>query len=126
MRKLIQLCLVLFCLAALPLQQISAAVSYNVVPTTTTTSEAASNNQVSINKTALQQNKKAVKKQLKEAKRDVKAGADRTLCAIIAIFIPFLGVGLYMGITTEFWISLILTLLFFIPGLIYALWVILR
>lgn len=112
----------LFCLAALPLQQASAAV-VSVLPIEQTTTASAT--PVTVNKESLRQNKKEIKKQLKAAK-DVKGGADRVLCAIIAIFIPFLGVGLYMGITTEFWISLILTLLFFLPGLIYALWVILR
>lgn len=122
MKKLINLCLVLFCLAALPLQQASAAM-VSVLPIEQPTK--ANNSEITINKEALRQNKKEVKKQLKAAK-NTKAGADRVLCAIVAIFIPFLGVGLYMGITTEFWISLLLTILFFIPGLIYALWVILR
>jgi uncharacterized membrane protein YqaE (UPF0057 family) len=49
------------------------------------------------------------------------------LYVILAILLPPLAVGLYMnGLTTEFWICLILTLLFYIPGLIYALIVILR
>lgn len=42
------------------------------------------------------------------------------LLIIIAIFIPFLAVLLYEGITTRFWISLLLTLLFWLPGAIYA------
>ncbi len=50
---------------------------------------------------------------------------DALLCAIVAIFIPPLGVALYEGITTNFWIDLILTLLFYVPGLIFALIVIL-
>ncbi len=53
-------------------------------------------------------------------------GANQLLSAIIAIFIPPLGVALYEGaITMNFWIDLILTLLFYLPGLIYALIVIL-
>jgi len=45
--------------------------------------------------------------------------------AIIALFIPFLAVGLYEGMITErFWISLLLTLLFFVPGVVYAMLVI--
>jgi uncharacterized membrane protein YqaE (UPF0057 family) len=48
------------------------------------------------------------------------------LYVILAILLPPLAVGLYTGgLTTEFWICLILTLLFYLPGLIYALIVIL-
>ncbi len=50
--------------------------------------------------------------------------ADTILLVIIAIFIPFLAVGLYEGITTRFWISLLLTILLFFPGLIYAILVV--
>ena len=56
----------------------------------------------------------------------LKRTGDQLLCAIIAIFIPFLGVALYEdGITVHFWIDLILCLFFWIPGIIYALIVIL-
>lgn len=48
------------------------------------------------------------------------------LLVIVAILLPPLAVGLYEGITTNFWIDLLLTLLFYIPGLIFALVVILR
>ncbi|HTB07402.1 MAG TPA: YqaE/Pmp3 family membrane protein [Bacteroidia bacterium] len=44
---------------------------------------------------------------------------------LCAIFIPPLGVALMYGITTYFWIDLILTLLFFFPGMIFALIVVL-
>ena len=44
---------------------------------------------------------------------------------IIAIFIPPLGVFLQVGIGTQFWINLILTLLGYIPGIIHALYIIL-
>ena len=47
------------------------------------------------------------------------------ICIIFAIFIPPLGVGLHEGITTNFWIDLILTLLFYLPGMIFALIVVL-
>ncbi len=50
------------------------------------------------------------------AKMDVDA-----LELILAIFIPPLGVFLHEGgITTNFWIDLLLTLLFFLPGMIFA------
>lgn len=66
------------------------------------------------------------KKQLKEARRSGNAEeVDRALLIILAIFIPPLAMLLYDGVTSRFWISLLLTLLFFLPGMIYTLIVIL-
>jgi uncharacterized membrane protein YqaE (UPF0057 family) len=48
------------------------------------------------------------------------------LLVIIAILIPPLAVGLKAGIGMELVISIVLTLIFYLPGLLYALWVILR
>lgn len=53
------------------------------------------------------------------------SGGSMVLYIILAILIPPLAVGLLYGISTEFWISLILTILFFIPGMIYSLIVVL-
>jgi len=53
------------------------------------------------------------------------SGEATLLVIILTILIPPLGVALVFGLSTEFWISLILTLLFYIPGLIYSLIVIL-
>jgi len=52
---------------------------------------------------------------------------DNTLLyLIVAFFLPFLGVLLYeREITNHFWISLLLTILFWLPGFIYAILVIL-
>jgi uncharacterized membrane protein YqaE (UPF0057 family) len=47
------------------------------------------------------------------------------LIVLCAIFIPPLGVALMYGIHSYFWIDLILTLIFFIPGMIFALIVVL-
>lgn len=47
------------------------------------------------------------------------------LLVILAIILPPLAVYLHSGIGTPFWISLILTLLFWVPGVIYALLVVL-
>jgi uncharacterized membrane protein YqaE (UPF0057 family) len=44
---------------------------------------------------------------------------------LCAIFIPPLGVGLMYSINSYFWIDLILTLIFFFPGMIFALIVVL-
>ena len=47
---------------------------------------------------------------------------DTLLLVIICIFIPPLAVFLHQGeINSKFWISLLLTLLFYVPGLIYSL-----
>lgn len=69
---------------------------------------------------------KNVKKAIKDYKAEKASGAEPStntlLLVILAILLPPLAVYLYEGeINTRFWISLILTLLFFIPGVIYAL-----
>ena len=74
--------------------------------------------------------RKSVKQALRQYKQDVKNGvaaADETtvLLVILAILLPPLAVFLYEDqINNKFWISLLLTLLFFLPGIIYALLVI--
>src|SRR6476469_3631574 len=70
---------------------------------------------------------KEAKKTWKEYKADKRAGkaesdTNTILLVILAILLPPLAVYLYEGeINTRFWISIILTLLFWIPGVIYAL-----
>ena len=44
---------------------------------------------------------------------------------LLSILLPPVGVALQVGITTQFWINVILTLFGYIPGIIHALWVIL-
>ncbi|HEY0680074.1 MAG TPA: YqaE/Pmp3 family membrane protein [Chitinophagaceae bacterium] len=70
--------------------------------------------------------KKAVK-EFKAEKRAGKAPSDNTvLLVILAILLPPLAVYLHQGeVNTKFWISVLLTLLFWLPGVIYALVVIL-
>lgn len=70
---------------------------------------------------------KSVIKNYKADKRAGKAPSTNTLLLVIlAILLPPLAVYLHEGeINTRFWISLLLTLLFFVPGVIYALIVIL-
>ena len=64
--------------------------------------------------------KSTIKREIKEAKKQG-ADDDYILMMVLAFLIPPLGVGLTYGITNEFWISLILTLLFWLPGAIYSL-----
>lgn len=73
---------------------------------------------------------KEAKKVLKEYKADKRAGreADTSLLllVILAILLPPLAVYLKEGeINSRFWISLILTLLFWIPGVVFALLIVL-
>lgn len=73
--------------------------------------------------------KQAQKHEIKNAIKAHKAGDmsdDMLLLVIITILLPPLGMYLYEGeITGRFWISLLLTLLFYLPGLIYTLVIIL-
>ena len=73
---------------------------------------------------------RSVKEELRSLRRsglEPREGDINTLLlVIIAILLPPLAVGLYEhGLTKRFWIDLLLWLLFYIPGLIYALIVIL-
>ena len=52
------------------------------------------------------------------------SGVSGILLLIATIILPPLGVALHQGLTSKFWISLVLTLLFFLPGLVYSLYVI--
>ena len=45
---------------------------------------------------------------------------------ILAIILPPLGVFMEVGLTTQFWINVILTLLGYIPGVLHALYIIVR
>jgi uncharacterized membrane protein YqaE (UPF0057 family) len=49
---------------------------------------------------------------------------NKLLMIIVAVILPPLAVALDSGLSKQFWISLVLTLLFYLPGLIYALYVI--
>lgn len=73
---------------------------------------------------------KEAKKEIKNFKREKRNGGEADtntlLLVILAILLPPLAVYLHQGeINTKFWISLILTLLGFLPGIIYALIVVL-
>ena len=73
---------------------------------------------------------KELRSALKAFKKEKKAGreaSDNTvLLCILAILLPPLAVYLHEGeVNNRFWISLLLTLLFWLPGIIYALIIIL-
>lgn len=79
-----------------------------------------------LSKKEKKQRVKEVKKAIKQYKADKRAGkqaeTSTLLLVIIAILLPPLAVYLYEGtINNRFWISLILTILGWLPGVIYAL-----
>ncbi len=43
---------------------------------------------------------------------------------LAAIFLPPLGVFLQVGLGTDFWINVVLTLFGYVPGIIHAVWII--
>jgi uncharacterized membrane protein YqaE (UPF0057 family) len=45
---------------------------------------------------------------------------------VVAILLPPLGVFLQVGLGAHFWLNIVLTLLGYIPGIIHAVWAILR
>jgi uncharacterized membrane protein YqaE (UPF0057 family) len=45
---------------------------------------------------------------------------------ILAIILPPVGVALKSGVGKDFVINIILTLLFWVPGVIHALWIVLK
>lgn len=48
------------------------------------------------------------------------------LLVVIAILLPPLAVGLKEGIGLQLLLSIVLTLLFYVPGLLHALWIVLK
>ena len=134
-------CTLLFSLLALPLQATNAPLPRAAEPSPDAM-EATNNLLASIqawedfkaNKSEMTRQerrttRRALKKDLRQAKRDFRSEAasdDLLLLVIVTILIPPLGMYLYEGsATNRFWISLVLTLLFYVPGLIYSLIVIL-
>jgi uncharacterized membrane protein YqaE (UPF0057 family) len=58
-------------------------------------------------------------------KKPEKMGAATFCDVILAILLPPLGVFFKYGCALEFWITVLLTILGYIPGILYALYVIL-
>ena len=73
---------------------------------------------------------KDAKSEIKNFKAEKRAGSEpstnQLLLIILAIILPPLAVYLHEGVINgKFWLDLLLTLLFFLPGVIYALIVVL-
>lgn len=45
---------------------------------------------------------------------------------LLSIILPPLGVFLQVGLGLHFWLNILLTLLGYVPGIIHAIWVVLR
>lgn len=45
---------------------------------------------------------------------------------LLSIFLPPVGVFLQVGIGLHFWLNILLTLLGYIPGIVHAIWIIVR
>jgi len=72
--------------------------------------------------------KMLVRKMEKIAEKQQQNNSQRVetiLLVILAVLLPPLAVFLVKGISTEFWISVLLTILFYLPGIIYALFIVL-
>ena len=54
------------------------------------------------------------------------SGAGDFIRILIAILLPPLGVFLEVGLTGQFWLNILLTLLGYIPGIVHAVWIIAR
>jgi uncharacterized membrane protein YqaE (UPF0057 family) len=108
-----------------------------IVPSSTTSSDpdpakvkAAIAELKNLSKKEKKERVKEIKKEMKGLKAAKKAGDDPStntlLLVILAILLPPLAVYLHEGeINNRFWISLLLTILFWLPGVIYALIIIL-
>lgn len=104
-----------------------------ILPPTTDNTEAqikeAVNEFNSLSKAEKKNRISKVKSKIQEYKANLKNGEsidDNKLLAIIfAILIPPVGVVLYENkVTTKFWISLLLSFIFWFPGMIYSLLVV--
>jgi uncharacterized membrane protein YqaE (UPF0057 family) len=83
----------------------------------------------SLSKKERKQRVKEAKFQLKQLKKEKRAGnmkrVDMAVLIILSILLPPLAVYLHQDeINSKFWISVLLTLLFWLPGVIYALLVV--
>jgi uncharacterized membrane protein YqaE (UPF0057 family) len=71
--------------------------------------------------------KHEIKGKMKESKTTAdRSGVMTVILVLLAIFIPPLAVLLVDGLKLPFWLDLLLTLLFILPGIIYALYRVLK
>ena len=97
-------------------QETSASISSYSAPKSATSISA------EMTKSELKQFRKEVKQNMKHVLKSASSGSDLPdwLIAIFCIILPPLAVALRLGIGTDFWINILLTLLFWLPGVIHA------
>lgn len=49
---------------------------------------------------------------------------DKLIKIIAAVILPPLAVAIHEGLSQQFWICLVLTVFFFLPGMVYAIWIV--
>lgn len=54
------------------------------------------------------------------------SSSDDLLLVLVSVLLPPLGVFLQEGLGTQFWLNVLLTLLGYLPGLVHAIWIIIR
>ncbi len=54
-----------------------------------------------------------------------KGGDMKIVKIVLAILLPPVAAFMQVGLSTHFWINIILCLLFYIPGILHALWLVL-
>ncbi len=125
--KKVLLVLGMFCFLISPSFAISAASTTASETVVEGVKENAKNEWKSLSKKERKLKKKKLRKKLKTLIKDLRKGNDEELIllVILGILLPPLAMALYDGITNRFWISLLLTILGWIPGIIYTLIVIL-
>ena len=128
-RKFTRTLLVIVALVTLNAPAFGASFPNSTAPATEPTKaevKAALKEFSSLSKKEKKERKKEVKKAIKQFKAQKKDGEEPStstlLLVILAILLPPLAVYLHQGeINKKFWISVLLTLLFWVPGIIYAL-----
>lgn len=120
--------------ASVSTEKIEAPVSGKTAGTTTTAAEesgflnTADDALRNMSRAERRQKMREVRKTFREWRRSHPRGENTTslvLLIILAILIPPLAVGLYeRRLSSKFWISLLLTILFYLPGMIYSLLVV--
>ncbi|SDO33666.1 Uncharacterized membrane protein YqaE, homolog of Blt101, UPF0057 family [Filomicrobium insigne] len=61
-----------------------------------------------------------------EHRRDDDNGMRDFLRVLLAVFLPPVAVFLEVGFGLQFWINVLLTILGYLPGMIHAVWIIVR
>jgi uncharacterized membrane protein YqaE (UPF0057 family) len=97
-------------------QETSASISSYSAPKSATSISA------EMTKSELKQFRKEFKKSMKHEMKSFAGGSGlpEWALAVLCILLPPLAVGLELGVGTDFWINILLTLLFWIPGVIHA------